>query len=115
VVVRYHRRRGEVASEEFYCSFEKGNPGRTAPELFGFTQRGEFPEKQIVWFFLWQYSKYAEHFRTPVISPSGILFTQSTMWVFCSVGNPPSRGIPRLNYTRTDEILKKFKFTMNFK
>jgi hypothetical protein len=46
---------------------------------------------------------------------SGILITQSTTWVFCSAGNPPPRGNPGLKCTRTDDILKKLEFKMNFK
>jgi hypothetical protein len=34
-----------------YCSLEEGVPGRTAPMVFGFPQRGEFPGEQTVWFF----------------------------------------------------------------
>jgi hypothetical protein len=97
VVVRDRRRRGEVAPAEFYCFFEEGVPGRTSLVVFGFPQRGEFPREQTVWFLLRQYSKYAEHIRKLVFFCSGgILFMQSTMWVFCSAGNPPHRGNPGL-------------------
>jgi hypothetical protein len=34
----------------------------------------------------------------------GILFTQSTMWVLCTAGNPPPRGNPGLKCIRTDDI-----------
>jgi hypothetical protein len=115
MVVRDRRRRGEVAPAEFYCSLEEGVPGRTAPSVFIFPQRGEFPREQTGWFLLRQYSKYAEHLRKPFFYSGGILFTQSTMWVFCSSGNPPLRGNPGLKCTRTDDILKKFEFKMNFK
>jgi hypothetical protein len=33
---------------------------------------------------------------------------------FSSAGNPPPRGNPGLKHTRTDNILKKFEFKMNF-
>jgi hypothetical protein len=45
----------------------------------------------------------------------GILFTQSTTWVFCSAGNPPPRKNPGLKCTRTDNISEKFEFKMYFK
>jgi hypothetical protein len=47
MVVRDHRRRGEVAPAEFYCSLEEGVPGRTALAVFGFPQRGNFPEGKL--------------------------------------------------------------------
>jgi hypothetical protein len=114
-VVRKRRRRGEVAPAEFYCSLKEGVPGRTAPAVFGFPQRGGFPGEQTVWFLLRRYSKYAEHPRKAFFCSGGILFTQSTTWVFCSAGNPPPRGNSGLKSTRTNEILKKFQFKMNFK
>jgi hypothetical protein len=61
MVVRDRRRRGEVTPAEFYCSLEEGVPGRTAPAVFIFPQRGEFPREQTLWFLLRRYSKYAEH------------------------------------------------------
>jgi hypothetical protein len=65
VVVRDRRRREEVATAEFYCSFKEDVPGRNAPAVFGFPQRGEFPGEQTVWLLLRQYSKYPEHLRKP--------------------------------------------------
>jgi hypothetical protein len=108
---------GEVALAEFYCSLEEGVPERVAPAVFGFQQRREFPGEQTVWCLLRRYSKYAEHLRKPYFFGSGgILFTQSTTWVFCSGGNPPPRGNAGLKRTRTDAILrKKIEFKINFK
>jgi hypothetical protein len=108
VVVRDRRRRGEVAPAEFYCSLEKGVLKRVAPAVFGLPQRREFPGEQTVWFLFRRYSKYAEHLRKTFFCSSGILFTQSTTWVFCSAGNPPHRGNTGLKRSRTDDILKKF-------
>jgi hypothetical protein len=81
VVVRDHRRRGEVAPAEFYCSLEEGVPERVAPAVYGFPQRREFPGVQTVWCLLRQYSKYAERLRKPFFCSGSILFTQSTSWV----------------------------------
>jgi hypothetical protein len=61
------------------------------------------------------YSKYAEHLRKPFFFTGGILLTQSTTRLFCSAGNPPPRENPVIKRTRTDDILKKFKFKMNSK
>jgi hypothetical protein len=97
------------------CSLEEGVPGRTATAVFGFPKRGEFPGEQTVWFLLWRYSKYAEHLRKLVFCSGGILFGQSTTWLFCSTGNPPPGGNPGLKCTRTDAMLKNFEFKMNFK
>jgi hypothetical protein len=44
--------------------------------------------------------------ETGFFCSGGILFTQSTTWVFCSGGNPPPRGNPGLKCTWTDAILK---------
>jgi hypothetical protein len=100
---------------EFYCSLKEGVLGRTAPAVFGFPQRGEFPGEQTVWFLLRRYSKYAEHLRKPLFCSSRILFTQSTTLVFCFAGNPPPRGNPGIKCTGMDNILKKMEFKMNFK
>jgi hypothetical protein len=108
VVVRDRKRRGEVAPAEFYCSLEEGVPGRTAPAVFGFPQRGEFPGEETVWFLLRRYSKYAKHLREPVI-----LLRQYSIHVehhvFCSAGIPPPRRNPGLKCTQTDGILKKIR------
>jgi hypothetical protein len=90
----------EAPPAEFYCSLEEGIPERVAPAVFGIPQRREFPGEQSVWFLLQRYSKYAEHPRKPVFCSGGILFTQSTTWMFCSAGNPPRRGNPGLKCTR---------------
>jgi hypothetical protein len=92
---------------------EEGVPGRTAPAVFGFPQRGEFPFSKLSSFCFGGIQKYAEHLRNQFFCSSGISFTQSTMWVFFSVGNPPPRGNPGLKCTRTDDILKKLVFKIN--
>jgi hypothetical protein len=51
----------EAPPAELNSSLEGGVLERVAPAVFGFPQRGEFPGEQTVWFFLRQYSKYAEH------------------------------------------------------
>jgi hypothetical protein len=67
VVVRDHRRRGEVAPAEFYCSLGEGVPERVAPVVFGFPQRREIPGEQTIWCLLRRYSKYTEHLRKPFL------------------------------------------------
>jgi hypothetical protein len=78
MVVRDHRRRGEVAPAEFYCSLKEGVLGRTAPVVFGFPHRREFPGEQSVWFLLRWYSKYAEHLRKPVFVAPEVLYSIHT-------------------------------------
>jgi hypothetical protein len=129
-VVRHHKRRGEVALAKFYCSLEESFLEKVALLVCGFLQRRKFPREQTVWCLLRRYWKYTEHLRKPVFCSGGILFTLRTtwvfctggilftlrtMWVFCSVGNHPPRGNPGLKCTRTDTILKKIEFKMNFK
>jgi hypothetical protein len=40
----------EAPPAEAYCSLEEGVPGRAAPAVFGFPQRGELHGEQTVWF-----------------------------------------------------------------
>jgi hypothetical protein len=108
-MVRDRRRRGEVLQHTAQ-HIEEGVTRRTAPVVFGFPQRGEFPGEQTVRFLLWRYSKYAEHLRKPFFCLGGFPFMQSTTWVFCSAGNPPPRENLGLKQTRTDDILKKLEF-----
>jgi hypothetical protein len=64
----------------------RGVPGKVAPEVFGFWQRGEFPGEQPVWYLLRWYSTGMQ--RT---SGNNLYLlqwysgdTQSTMWVLIS-------------------------------
>jgi hypothetical protein len=100
---------------EFYCYLEEGVPGRAAPAVFGVLQRGEFPGEQTAWFCSGSIRNMQNTSGNYVFCSCGILFTQSTTWVFSSEGNPPPRGNPGLKCTQTDNILKKFEFKMNFK
>jgi hypothetical protein len=116
VVVRDCRRRGEVAPAEFYCSLEENVPGRTAPAIFRFPLRGEIPREHNCLVFapaVFEIRRAPQ--ETGFFCSRGILFTQSTTWVFCSAGKSSPRGNPLLTCTRTDDILKKFEFKMNFK
>jgi hypothetical protein len=111
VVVRDCRRRGEVALAEFYCSLEEGVLGRTAPAVFGFPQRGEFPREQTVWFLLPCYSKYTKHLRKPVffwLRRYSINADHHVGVLLCG-GNHTPRGNPGLKCTRMDDILKKIR------
>jgi hypothetical protein len=108
--------KNEPPPAEFYCSLEEGVPERVALAVFGFPQRREFSGEQTVWCLLRQYSKILRAPQETVFFCSGgILFMQSTTWVFCSAGNPSPRGNPGLKRTRRDDIFKKFEFKMNFK
>jgi hypothetical protein len=82
VVVRDHRRRGEVAPAEFYCSLEEGVLERVAPAVFGFPQRREFPGEQTVWFLLRWYSIHAEH-HVGVTALWEILLLESFLPILC--------------------------------
>jgi hypothetical protein len=62
-LLRRTAQQNEAPPAEFYCSLEKGGPGRTAPAVFRFRQRGEFPGEQTVRFLLRRYLKYAQHLR----------------------------------------------------
>jgi hypothetical protein len=78
VVVRNRRRRGEVAPAEFDFSLEEGVLERVAPAVFGFPQRREFLGEQTGWCLLRLQSTSGNRF----FCSSGILFTQSTTWVY---------------------------------
>jgi hypothetical protein len=74
-------------------------------------ERLEFHGEKTVWFLLRWYSKYAEHLRKRFFFAVAVFYSRRA---FCSAGNPSPRGNPGLKCTRTDNILKKFEFKMNF-
>jgi hypothetical protein len=108
VVVRDCSRKGEVAPAGFYCYLEEGVPGKAAPAVFRVPQRGEFPREQMAWFCSGNIWNKQSTLGNQFFCSGGILFMQSTTWVFCSVGNPPTRGNIWLKCTWIDKILKKF-------
>jgi hypothetical protein len=82
LVVRYHRRRGQVALAEFFCSVEEGVQKREVLRGYSdFRREGNFPESKL--------SDVCSSGIRNMQSPSGnqcfcsggILFMQSTKWV----------------------------------
>jgi hypothetical protein len=66
--------------------------------LFGFAKQAKFFQIGLEFHLVWCFAKRS----------GGILFMQSTTWLFCSAGNHPPAGSPGLKPTRTDKILLKF-------
>jgi hypothetical protein len=105
VVVRDHRRRGEVAPAEFYCYLEE-----RVPRYSEFRREGNFLESIRPGFAPAVFKIHRAPSSNRLFCSGGIIFTQSTTWVYCSAGNPPPGGNLGLKCTQTDDILKKFKF-----
>jgi hypothetical protein len=113
--VRDRRRRGEVAPAEFYCSLEDGVRRELLRRYSDFRREGNFPESKLSGVCSGSIRNTHSTSGNRFFCSGGILFTQSTMWVFRSAGNPPPRGNSGLKRTRRDAILKKFEFKINFK
>jgi hypothetical protein len=101
--------------KEFYCSLEESVPERVAPVVFRLPQRREFPGEQTVGVFSGGIQNTQSISGNCFFTPAVFYSRRAPHGCNCSEGNPPPRGNPGLQRIRTDTILKKFEFKMNFK
>jgi hypothetical protein len=119
VVVRDCRRRGEVAPGSF-CGvlllFGGGCSGESCSEgIQIFAEKGISQRANCLVFALAVFEIRRAPQETSFFAPAVFFSRRAPRGCNCSAENPPPTGNPGLKRTRTDAILKKFEFKMNFK